>query len=100
MSELTSNETLKEKLTLETDTINWRELQRFFAKGVVFYLDADEDLVDVAVNLAEDKQQAVQALKDTNKLAAVTNQQARDWYEQETELLCVVVAPFLLVQDK
>lgn len=99
MSDLTSSEELRQNLALETDRINWHELQRFFAKGVVFYLDASCDLVDVAVNIAQDDQEAVQALKDTNKLTPVSNEQAKGWYEQNAELLCVVIAPFLLVQD-
>lgn len=99
MSELTSRQELKQKLALETDKINWHELQRFFAKGVVFHLDADYDLVDVAVNIAEDDQKAIQALKESNKLTSVTDQQAKQWYEQNAELMCVVIAPFLIVQE-
>ena len=41
-------ELLHAKLNLETAEITWTELQRFFAQGVLYAVDASVDLIDVA----------------------------------------------------
>ena len=91
---------LLEKLYLETAQISWLELQRFFAQGLVMNVDPSLDLPEVAAMLAEDKTQELAPLVKSSKVAAPSNEQARTWFEQEAELWSVVVAPFVLVQDR
>jgi len=58
------------------------------------------DLVEVAVLVAEDDSSQLNALLESNKVSAPSNDQARDWFERETLLWSVVVAPFVLVQER
>ena len=89
-----------EKLYSETARISWLELQRFFAQGVVMNVVDTLNLLDVAVMFAEDSAEELQALVESGQVQAPTNQQAKQWFEREAVLWSVVVAPFVLVQDK
>ena len=92
--------TTLEKLYSETARISWLELQRFFAQGVVINVDAELDLLNVAVMFAQDQAKELQAHVDAGLVQAPSNEQAKAWYEREAQLWSVVVAPFVLVQDK
>jgi len=89
-----------EKLYSETARIPWAELQRFFAQGVVMNVDGSLNLLDVAVMFAEDSAEELQALVEAGQVQAPSNEQALQWYEHEAVLWSVVVAPFVLIQDK
>jgi len=100
MSETQPEMTLLEKLHSETAQISWLELQRFFAQGLVMNVESNLDLVEVAVLFAQDQSSQLQGLLESNKVSAPSNEQARSWFERETLLWSVVVAPFVLVQEK
>lgn len=89
-----------EKLLGETARIAWHELQRFFAQGAVLEVDASLDLLDVAIFIAEDDAQSLKDLIDQGLVRAPENDTARIWYAKNTQLWSVVVAPYVLVQDK
>ncbi|MEX2365184.1 MAG: DUF2288 family protein, partial [Pseudohongiellaceae bacterium] len=52
----------KGKICLETARIPWRELQRFFAAGKVYEVDAGLDLTSVALGFSRDDSDFVQSL--------------------------------------
>ena len=91
---------LKEKLHEQTAVIAWKELQRFFAQGVVMWLDKDCDLVEIGTFLAEDQADKIEALMASAKFVAVSNDQAKKWFAQDVSLWSLVVAPFVLVQER
>ena len=91
---------LLEKLHNQTAQISWRELQRYFAQGKVLRVDADLDLVQIASALAEDNINLLTPLIEQQLIAAPSDDRARHWYEADTLLWSVVVAPYVLVQDK
>ena len=90
---------LHAKLNLETATIAWTELQRFFATGVVFNVSTELDLVDVAVQISNDNRAAVEAWLNSDKLARVSDELALKWFEQNATVWSVVVKPWILVQE-
>ena len=92
--------TLLEKLHSETAQISWLELQRFFAQGLVIHIDDSLDLVETAVLFARDDSAKLKVLMDSQVIAKPSNDQARDWFDREVLLWSVVVAPFVLVQDR
>lgn len=93
-------ETDKAKICLETAKIPWRELQRFFAAGKVYKVDAELDLTAVALGLSRDDRDCVQDLIRQKKLTTVSDSQALRWYDEDIQLWAVVVKPFVLVQEK
>ncbi len=94
-----ADDVLRAKLNLETATLEWRELQRHFAAGRVIQISPELDLVEVALQLSKDNRTQVQHWLDLGQVAAVTAEQAQDWYARQARLWAVVVAPWVLVQD-
>ena len=90
----------KETLLFETSTVRWHELQRLFASGVVLSVASDLDLIDIAQSIADDDTSVIEPLIKENKLGHISNDQAREWYEENRLLWSVVVKPWVLVQDK
>jgi hypothetical protein len=90
----------REKLNQETGRIAWKELQRFFAAGVVIVAAPDLDLVEVAYQFSVDNQAAVAKWMEAGLLAKVSDDLAREWLENGAELWSVVVKPWVLVQDR
>ena len=88
----------RERLNLETSKIAWRELQRFFASGTAVWVDNTLDLVDVAVQFANDNKAQVEAWLQSQKIALVSDLQAGTWLQNESEVWAVVVKPWILVQ--
>ena len=88
-----------QKLHSETATIRWSELQRFFAQGAVLWLSKDLDLVKTAALFANDQSALLKPLLEAKKVAAPSNDQARQWVDNDALLWSVVVAPFVLVQE-
>ena len=84
----------------QTARIPWRDLQTHYARGVVITVAPQLDLVDVAVQLGLDNAAAFQGWIDNGDVAGVSDEQARDWHRDQTELWAVVAAPWVLVQAR
>jgi len=91
---------LSERLHSETARISWHELQRFFAKGSVLQVADTLDLVQVAAWFAEDNTDKLEPHIAEGEVAAPSNEQAKAWYKHDAYLWSVVVAPFVLVQER
>lgn len=86
-------------LATQTARIPWRELQRFFAAGQTIAVAPGTDLVATAEQVMADDADAMRALIDAGQVAAVSDEQARDWIAADAEVWAVVVKPWVLVQD-
>jgi len=95
-----SDELLRAKLNLETARISWQELQRFFAMGSTLSVSSDLDLVEVGVCFARDDAAIVENWLKAGTVAPVSDELARHWLEKDADLWCLVVRPWVLVQDK
>jgi hypothetical protein len=89
---------IRAKINSETATIPWQELQRFFAGGNTLLVATELDLVDVACAFHQDEVNIVKSWTDDGRVAAVTDEQARDWIDKDTPLWAVVVKPWVLLQ--
>lgn len=92
-----SNE-LEQKLNLETAQIRWHELQRYFASGNAIAIDPSLDLINVAVQIAENNANQIKSWMDAGLMDVVKDQQAKAWYEQDAVVWAVVIKPWVLVQ--
>jgi len=90
---------LKEKLLLETGKIEWQELQKHFAHGVVVVIDAKLDLVQVATYFAEDDSARIEEWTKTGQIARAMDEDARRWNDNNSKFWAVVAAPWVLVQE-
>ena len=82
----------------ETAKIPWLELQRFFASGKVIWIAGNLDLVEVALALQQDDVQSVNNWTVNQELAAVSDDQARQWVSDDSLLWAVAIKPWVLVQ--
>ena len=99
MSEHTLSEIEHAKLNGETARVNWHELQRFFAQGVVLHVAERLDLIDVATQMSLDNVTAIKGWFDAGELTHVSDPLAARWFAANTELWTVVVKPYILVQE-
>lgn len=90
---------LSEKLNLETAKMPWAELQTFFATGVVIKVATSLDLLQVAEQLVADNADLVAEWMQDGSVSQVSDEQAHQWFEQESELWTVVIKPWVLVQQ-
>ncbi len=96
----TSRDELKAKLNLETSQIAWHDLQTYFARGHVVKVAPSLDLLDVAVELTADNRALFEEWLAADLVGEVSPALAQNWYDHNTELWAVVVAPWVLVQDR
>lgn len=94
-----SRELERAKIIGETARIAWRELQRFFAAGKVFWVSRELDLVEVAWTLQQDDVEQVAAWTGQGQLAPASDEQARAWITADSLLWAVTVKPWVLVQE-
>jgi len=87
-------------LHAETAAIEWKDLERFFAKGNLLRVSADIDLVDVALEIANDNKVSIERWMDNGQLASVSNEEASLWTKGESNLWSVIVLPWILVQQR
>ncbi|HTN32985.1 MAG TPA: DUF2288 domain-containing protein [Marinobacter sp.] len=100
MSSASSDDELKARLNLETSRIHWQDLQTYFARGQVVQVAADLDLLDVATELVADNKSRFEQWMSAGKVGDVSVDCAQAWYDKNTELWAVVIAPWVLVQDR
>ncbi len=89
----------KKEINLETSQIPWHELQRFFASGLAIHVYPGLDLVDVAYQFSIDNKVQVENWIKEEKISAVLDPQALQWFKNNTKVWAVVVKPWVLVQE-
>ncbi|MFC3606711.1 DUF2288 domain-containing protein [Stutzerimonas tarimensis] len=102
MSEETSNarSLLYAKLLGETAAISWQELEPFFARGATLRVASDLNLVEVATAVSLDEKAQVAGWLSAGGLGKLEAEQAQEWIACDAGLWAVVVAPWVLVQER
>ena len=94
-----SNDKTVADLHQQTAKIEWRELQRFFAQGLLLKVAKGQDLVQIASFFVDDNKKAVNKLIENKQLEHCTDDDARRWQKNNQVLWAVVAAPWVLVQE-
>ena len=89
---------LRANINNETSQINWSELQRFFAGGWLIYVSSNTNLLDVAVAFSLDDKDEVSKWLTSGEVAKVTDNQAKQWHEEDAAFWANVVKPWVLIQ--
>ncbi|WP_324733676.1 DUF2288 domain-containing protein [Pseudomonas paeninsulae] len=92
--------TLYAKLLGETAPITWQELEPCFARGALLVVGATQDLIAMAQVVAENDQGKVSAWLASGQLKKVDDGDAADLLARDPPLWAVVVAPWVLVQER
>ena len=96
--QITDIDVLRANINNETSQINWFDLQRFFAGGWLIYVSSNTNLLDVAVAFSMDNKEDVSKWLTSGEVAKVSDQQAKQWYQQNTTFWSTVVKPWVLIQ--
>jgi len=89
---------LRANINNETSQIEWLELQRFFAGGWLIYVSCTVNLLDVAVAFSEDDKDQVSRWLTSGDVAKVTDEQAKQWHDENASFWSTVVKPWVLIQ--
>lgn len=92
-------EVLRARLNTETAKIGWAEIQRFFAKGQVFIVAPELDLIETAARMIQDDKGRVEGWLQGRQIVQATIEDARRWNDMDPDLWALVVAPWILVQE-
>ena len=95
-----SVELMRAKLNTETAKADWTELMPFFAKGQLIRVDSQLDLIEVAAHIACDKAATVKNWMTDGKVVKLEDATAADWQARNPAIWAVVVAPWILVQER
>lgn len=90
---------LQDLLNAQAGKINWSELARHFARGVVVCVGSNEDLLEVAAMMIEDDAGRLDELLQADKLHRALDKDAIGWQQRQSDFWAVVVAPWVLVQE-
>ena len=88
------------RLLGETAKIDWKDLESFFARGALLYVAPGVDLVSVAQAVADDDTTTVSQWLSSGLVQRMQAEQASDFAARTPELWAVVVAPWVLVQER
>lgn len=91
---------LSEKFKSELEDASWDLIEPHYKREAVFYLKSPNDLVQVAVHLANNKALIVKALMDTGELSRPSEQQVDLWQKDSLKKFkFLIVRPFVLIQE-
>ncbi len=91
---------LSQKLNLETGQLSWQELQTYFARGIVIVVNKEHDLIETAKMLHDDNKALIESMIENGEIVRANDDHARDWLTRESVFWSVVIAPWVLVQEK
>jgi len=90
---------LRKKLESESGYLSWQELEKHFARGVVRVITTNSKLIEVAIDIAQNNTKNISNTISNNNVSEPSDSQATEWQQLNTNFLCVVVAPFVLIQE-
>lgn len=96
--DITSEQLARGKINSETARIHWKELQRYFAGGYTLLVETELDLVEVAYQMQQDNAGQIEQWMNEQLIHQVSNEQAREWYNDDAELWSCVIKPWVLIQ--
>jgi hypothetical protein len=91
----------KEELATKIDVADWGMLRAHLERGGIVVVDPLLDLADVGVGVASDDVKTVERWIAGGLLGKPTAEQIQSWdAEQEKKFLCLIVSPYVLVQEQ
>ncbi|MCK5894215.1 MAG: DUF2288 family protein [Endozoicomonadaceae bacterium] len=90
----------KRLINQQTGKIPWHDLQRYFAAGQTLHVTLGLALIDVALSMNKDDRTLIEQWMCSGSLRAVSDDEAKAWFEQDTSVWAVTIAPWVLVQPE
>lgn len=94
-----SDEELRGVLNGQTAMLDWKDLEKHFARGVLIKVDPGIDLMEVGAAFVQDNRQQIETWMSDTKIAKADDNDALNWSVHKPVFWVVVVAPWVLVQE-
>lgn len=94
------NPKTREQLSQECAPISYKEIEQFFARGMMVLVDNSIDILDVALLVQADDSQQLEKIIKQGKITRVHDEYAKTWSQENPQLMAITVVPWLLVQEK
>ncbi len=94
-----TDEELRAHLHGETSKLRWVDLEKHFARGVIFKVAKGTDILDVAIVMSRDDKDTLEKMINEKKVQGAEIEDAKKWHESSASLWTVVIAPWVLVQE-
>lgn len=98
MSENTAIKTYQE-LKDECAPVFYKEIERFFAKGMLVQVTDDLDIIEAALAIQNDNSKQMEQWIAENKVIRVNEEQAIKWSDVNEPLIAITAVPWVLVQE-
>lgn len=98
VSTMTDDE-LRANFHAETSKLPWVDLEKHFARGVVFKVANGVDMIDVAIVMCRDDKDTLEQWIKEKKVSGADIEDAKKWHESSASLWTLVVVPWILVQE-
>lgn len=95
-----SSEKLKSLVIPETGTEGWLVLKPHASRGALIIVSDELDLAQTGAAVARDQADLIGEWIYTGKLSKPTPSQVSEWEKGETDFICLIVQPYVLVQIK
>ena len=89
----------KAKIVGETAKAPWKELERFYAQGILILVDSSLDLIKTSFAISSDNAEQVKQWMESGLLKRNFDQQAIEWEKINADVWTVVIRPWVLVQS-
>ena len=96
---LQTDEELRAHLHGETSKLPWVDLEKHFARGVIFKVAKGTDILDVAIVMSRDDKESLEKMINEKKVIGAEIEDAKKWHESSASLWTLVIAPWVLVQE-
>ena len=94
-------EVCKQEMATKVDVADWFMLRAHLERGGLIVVDRMLDLAEVGVGVAADDVKAIERWLLSGLLGKPTARQIVQWdAEQGKGFLCLIVSPYVLVQEK
>jgi len=91
----------KEELAAKVDMADWQMLRAHLERGGLIVVDSLLDLAEVGVGVAADDVKSIERWILAGLLGKPTTHQIEQWdAEKGKGFLCLIVSPYVLIQDK
>ena len=98
MNDNTAIKTYQE-LKDECAPVFYKEVQRFFAKGMLVQVADEIDIIEAALVIQNDNSKQMEQWIAENKVIRVNDEQAIKWSENNEALMAITAVPWVLVQE-
>jgi hypothetical protein len=88
-----------QELKGECAPVFYKEIEKFFAKGMLVLISEALDIIDVALSIQNNEVKQMQTWVDAKQVIRVHDKHAKNWSKTNEPLMAITAVPWVLVQE-